>query len=98
MMEWTMIERGDLCNQWTDYSFVVWISARILCTIYRDYIGNSQRSLLSPTGGVKSTSPDTANHEQNGYAKVYDDNNLIKTNVDNDNSDTTYTDKHMHNT
>ena len=46
---------------------------------------------------VKSTSPDAANHEQNGYAKVYFDNNLIKTNVDNDNCDTTYTDKHMRN-
>ena len=36
--------------------------------------------------GVKSTSPDTENH-----AKVYDDNNIFMTNVDNDNSDTTYT-------
>ena len=59
--------------------------------IYRDYIGNSQRSLLSPTGGVKRTFPDTENHEQNGYAKVYDDNNIFMTNVDNDNSDTMYT-------
>ena len=32
--------------------------------IYRDYIGNSQRSLLSPTGGVKRIPPDTAIHEQ----------------------------------
>ena len=47
--------------------------------------------------GVKSTSPDTANHEQNGYVKVYDDNNILMTNVDNDNSDATYTDKHKHN-
>ena len=89
-MDCTLIERGNLCTQWTNYSFVAWISARIRCTIYRDYIGNSQRSLLSPTGGVKRTSPDTANHEQNGYAKVYDDNNIFMTNVDNDNSDTTY--------
>ena len=36
--------------------------------IYRDYIGNSQRSLLSPTECVKRISPDTAIHEQNGYA------------------------------
>ena len=41
---------------------------------------------------VKRTFPDSENHEQNGYAKVYDDNNLFMTNVDNDNSDTTYTD------
>ena len=32
--------------------------------IYRDYIGNSQRSLLSPTEGVKRIPPDTAIHEQ----------------------------------
>ena len=44
---------------------------------------------------VKRTSPDTANHEQNGYAKVYDDKNTFMTNVDN--CDTTYTDKHMRN-
>ena len=48
------------------------------------------------TRTVKRTSPDTENHEQNGYAKVYDDNNIIKTNVDNDNSDTTCTDMHNH--
>ena len=41
---------------------------------------------------VKSTSSDTENHDNNGYAKLYDDNNLFMTNVDN--SDTTYTNKH----
>ena len=41
---------------------------------------------------VKGIPPDTAIHEQNGYAKVYNDNNLIETNVDNDKSDTTHTD------
>ena len=40
---------------------------------------------------VKRTSPDTENHDKNGYAKKYDDNNIFMTNVDNDNSDTTYT-------
>ena len=44
---------------------------------------------------VKRTSPDTENHDKNGYAKVYDDNNTFMTNVDN--CDTTYTDKHMRN-
>ena len=29
-----------------------------------------QRSLPSPTGGVKSTSPDTANHEQKWLRKI----------------------------
>ena len=49
-------------------------------------------SRLSPTESVKRTSPDTENHDKNGYAKVYDDNNLFMTNVDN--CDTTYTDKY----
>ena len=40
---------------------------------------------------VKSTSPDTENHDKNGYVKFYDDKNFIMTNVDN--SDTTYTNK-----
>ena len=57
------------------------LSKNLMHKIYRDYIGNSQRSLLSPTGGVKRIPPDTAIHEQNGYAKVYNDNNLIETNV-----------------
>ena len=61
-----------------------------------NYIGNSQRSLLSPTVGVKRISPDTAIHEHNGYAKLLDHKyNILMTNVDNDNSDTTY--KHKHN-
>ena len=29
---------------------------------------------IVPNKDVKSTSPDTANHEQVGHAKVYDDN------------------------
>ena len=36
--------------------------------------------------------PDTAIHEQNGYAKLLDDKYTFITHVDN--SDTTYTDKH----
>ena len=36
---------------------------------YSDHFGNSQRSLLSPTGGVKSRSLETANHEQKWLRK-----------------------------
>ena len=90
-MEWTLIERWNLCNQWTNYSYVVWISARIWFTIYRDYIGNSQRSLLSPTGCVKSTSPDTANHEQKWLRKSIWRQQHLHNQCDNDKSDTTYT-------
>ena len=43
---------------------------------------------------VKSTSLDTEDHDKNGYVKLYDDKNIFMTNVDNDNSDTTYTNKH----
>ena len=47
---------------------------------------------------VKRTSPDTAIHEQNGYAKVYNDKYTFKTNVDNcDTTYMTYTNKHKHN-
>ena len=60
-MDWTLIERRNLCTQWIIYLFVAWISQRIWCTIYTDYIGYSQRSSLSPTVGVKSTSPITEN-------------------------------------
>ena len=68
------------------------LSKNLMQKFYRDYIGNSQRSLLSPTGGVKRIPSDTAIHEQNGYAKVHDDKYTFITNVDN--SDMTYTDKH----
>ena len=56
--------------------------------IYSDCIGNSQRSSLSPTGCVKSTSPDTENHYKNGYVS---NKNFIMTNEDD--SDTKYTNK-----
>ena len=69
------------------------LSKNLMHKIYRDYIGNSQRSLLSPTGGVKRIPPDTAIHEQKWLRKsVYNDKNILKTNVDNDKSDTTHTD------
>ena len=55
------------------------------------------RRHAKPLDTVKRIPPDKANHEQNGYAKVYDDKYTIKTNVDNDNCDTAYTDKHKHN-
>ena len=59
---------------------VAWISQRIWCTIYSDYIGNSQRSLLSPTGGVKNTSPTT----ENWLRKLYEYSmNNYKSNEDN---------------
>ena len=54
---------------------------------YSDHFGNSQRSSLSPTGGVKSTSPVTENHYKNGYVNYK---NFIMTNEDN-NRDTMYT-------
>ena len=55
---------------------------------------NDQNKLSLRTISVNRTSPDTAIHEHNGYAKVYNDKYTFKTNVDNDNSDTTYTNMH----
>ena len=44
---------------------------------------------------VNRISPDTAIHEQNGYAKLLDHKYyILMTNVDNDNSDKTYTNMH----
>ena len=48
--------------------------------------------LFEPPFLLNGISPDTAIHEQNGYAKLLDHKyNILMTNVDNDNSDTTYT-------
>ena len=71
------------------------LSKNLLQNFIVNYIGNNQRSLLSPTGRVNRISPDKAIHEQNGYAKLLDHKyNILMTNVDNDNSDKTYKDKH----
>ena len=40
------------------------LSKNLMHKSYSDQFGNSQRSLLSPTGGVKRIPPDTAIHEQ----------------------------------
>ena len=82
---------GETCVI-SDSSIYLWHEShkRIWCTIYSDYIGNNQRSSLSPTGGVKSTSPVTENHYKNGYVNYNIYKNFIMTNVD-INSDTKYT-------
>ena len=56
------------------------------------YTNNAQNTGKTGVGIVKSTSPDTESDDKNGYAKVYDDNNIFMTNVDK--NDTTYTNKH----
>ena len=43
------------------------VSKLIWCKSYSDQFGNSQRSLLSPTGGVKSIPPDTENWLRKRY-------------------------------
>ena len=55
-------------------------------------VSRPERSPQTKSSCVKRIPPDTANHEQNGYEKVYDDKYTFKTNVDNDKSDTTHTD------
>ena len=80
----------------SESSFYLWHeSHKIWCTIYSDYIGNSQRSSLSSTGGVKSTSPVTENHNKNGYVNYK---NFIMTNEDNhDTKHTINNDTNNHN-
>ena len=59
---------------------------------YSDQFGNSQRSSLSPTGCVKSTSSTT----ENGYENcIYSMNNIHMSNEDNKH-DTNYINKHKY--
>ena len=53
----------------SESSIYVWHDSHkeFWCTIYSVHFGNSQRSSLSPTGCVKSTSPVTENHYKHGY-------------------------------
>ena len=91
-MDFTLIERWNLW-QTVNRLFICGINlTENWCTIYSDYIGNSQRSSLSPTGSVKSTSPVTENHNKNGYENYIHNTNFIMTNEDN-NHDTNYTNK-----
>ena len=60
-------ERGNLRKQWMVYLLVEWVSKRIWCKSYSDQFGNSQRSLLSPTGCVKSIPPTTENWLRKRY-------------------------------
>ena len=57
---------------------------------YSDHFGNSQSSSLSPTGGVKSTSPTTENGHENC---TYSTNNINMSNEDK-NHDTNYINKY----
>ena len=56
-----------------------------------DHFGNSQRSSLSPTGGVKSTSPTT----ENGYENCIYSTNINMSDEDNKH-DTNYINKHKY--
>ena len=75
----------------SDYSFFCGMShTKNLVQNYSDHFGNSQRSSLSPTGGVKSTSPGTENHKKNGYVKYA----ICMTTNEDINHDTNYTDRY----
>ena len=61
-MDPTLMEQGNLRKQWMVYLFVEWVSKLIWCKSYSDQFGNSQHSLLSPTGGVMNIPPTTERH------------------------------------
>ena len=64
-MDLTLIERGNLRKS-VKRLFICGMSLTMnLVQNYSDHFGNSQRSSLSPTGGVKSTSPTTENGYEN---------------------------------
>ena len=65
-MDLTLVERGNLRKS-VNRLFICGMSlTKNLVQNYSDHFGNSQRSSLSPTGGVKSTSPIT----ETGYKKM----------------------------
>ena len=66
-LDLTLMERVNLRKQWMVYLFVEWVSILIWCQSYSDQFGNSQRSLLSPTGCVKSILPVTENRLRKLY-------------------------------
>ena len=68
------------------------LSKNLMHKIYRDHIGNSQRSLLSQTGSVKSTSSTT----ENGYENCTYSTNINTSDEDNKH-DTNYINKHKYN-
>ena len=95
-MDLTLIERGNL-RQSVNRLFICGMSlTKNLVQNYSDHFGNSQRSSLSPTVIVKSTSPVTENHYKNGYENcIYSMNNINMSDEDN-NHDTNYINKHKY--
>ena len=80
MVTWTLIERGNLVYSFKQL-FILWYESQqefdaqfiVIISVTVNAVYCHRR------GCVKRISLDTANHEQNGYVKVYDDNNLFKT-------------------
>ena len=52
-MEWALIERWNLCTRWATIHLLAWISARIECKIYREYIGHSWQQSTVTDGRCK---------------------------------------------
>ena len=95
-MDLTLIERGNL-RQSVNRLFICGMSlTKNLVQNYSDHFGNSQRSSLSPTVSVKSTSPVTENNYKNGYENcIYSMNNINMSDEDN-NHDTNCINKHKY--
>ena len=76
-MDLTLIERGNLRKS-VNRLFTCGMSLTMnLVQNYSDQFGNSQRSLLSPMGGVKSIPPTTENWLRKLY--IYSMNNNTST-------------------
>ena len=60
---------------------------------YSDHFSNSQRSSLSPTGGVKSTTPLKKNGYESGYENCTYSTNNINMNDEDNKHDTNYINK-----
>ena len=96
-MDLTLIERGNLQKSVNRLLTCGMSLTMNLVQNYSDHFGNSQRSSLSPTGGVKSTSPSTEIATKNGYEScIYSMNNIHMSNEDKHDNDTNYINKHKY--
>ena len=91
-MDLTLIEQGNLRKSVNHLCICGMSLTKNLVQNYSDHFGNSQRSSLSPTGCVKSTSPIT----ENGYENCIYSMNNIHMSIEDNKHDTNYINKHKY--
>ena len=93
-MDLTLIEQGNLRKSVKRLFMCGMSLTKNLVQNYSDHFGNSQRSSLSPTGGVKSTSPSTDYSMNNIH--MSDEDNKHDTNYINKNDTNNHDARKLH--